>query len=98
MAARGRACALSSPPRSLAGAGARLLLPCKRASERRLPSTAVPVAAAPCRAPCNSSAGGKSCCGCWAFRPAARRVSADPAGRRRLRGAGDALPPPGRGR
>lgn len=89
MAARGHACALGSPPGSLAGAGgATPVAVC------RLSSTAVAVAAAPCRALCNSSAGGKSCCGCWAFRPVAWRVSAGWVGRRRLRG-GDALPPAG---
>lgn len=82
MAARGYACALGSPPPSLAGVGGATPV-----AVRRLSSTAVAVAAAPCRAPCNSYAGGKYCCGCWAFRPAAWRVSADLAERRQLRGA-----------
>lgn len=82
MAARDHAYALRSPPLRLAGEGGATPI-----AVRRLSSTAEAVAAAPSRAPCNSSAGGKYCCGCWAFRPAAWRVSADAVGLRRLRGA-----------
>lgn len=65
----------SPPPPSPAGVGG-----ASPVAVRRLSSTAVAVAAVPCRAPCVSSAGGKYCCAFWAFRPTAWRVSAGPAG------------------
>lgn len=66
---------VSSPPPSRAGVGG-----ASPVAVHRLSSTVVAVAAVPCRAPCVSSAGGKYCCGFWAFRPTAWRVSAGPAG------------------
>lgn len=76
MAARDCARARGSPPPGRPGA--------RRASScAGYPASGSVVPAASRPAPCGSSGGGRSCCGCWGLPPAAWRVSA---GRGRGRG------------